>query len=665
MIIKKLSLHNFRQFQGDHVIEFSTDESQNITLILGDNTSGKTTLLQSFLWCFYGAANFKSKDSLLSSFVAQQTLFNKETADIKVAIELEHQGIDYTIERSLMHYVTGSESKGFELKTNTISKVEMHYKTTSGGTDKIPPHQIQNKINEILPEDLAIYFLYDTERFGNITSKADVTNSVKGILGLTVLDNMIKHLGSASKSRSVLGQLNSNLNLEGNKKAAEAYKEFTEAEEKRELIQERIAQKNKEIEAYQKAANAKKDILRSLENTAQLQADKDKKLKFYNLEKNTLNDAQTQFYNSFKNNTHMFLGFSLFQKALNELSNTDFDKTSIRDMNANSIKDIIERGICVCGTKIENESEAYKHLTNEMRYLPPESIGTIVKYFKEKLNMSLNTSSSFYSQLENCYKNILASVQRLSELEDEIQYLNDELEKYDSVDKHQEVLLELEAKIATINKDIAHLNQELGITQKTIKENKDIYAKNIQTSDRNNELLGYIGYAEEILNWVTSHRDNREKEIKEQLEDKVNTYFSKMYHGNRKVTIDKNFRVNLVTTDLTEDIHTDESQGLETVKNFAFISGLVDLAKEKLKNAYEKDAESYPLILDAPFSNADEKHVKNISEVLPNVANQLIFIIMAKDWNYAEKSLSNKVGKEYYLDKQSEISTKIKEVNKI
>lgn len=660
MIIKKLSLHNFRQFQGDHVIEFSNNESQNITLILGDNTSGKTTLLQSFLWCFYGTANFKSKDSLLNSFVAQQTLLNNATADIKIIIDLEHQGIDYTIERSLTHYVKGSE-----LKANALSKVEMHYKKTNGGTEKIPSHQIQNKINEILPEDLSIYFLYDTERFGNVTSKTDVTNSVKGILGLTVLDNMIKHLGSATKSRSVLGQLNGNLNLEGNKKAAEAYKRFTEAEEKLELLEERIAQKRKEEQAYKRAADEKKDILRSLEKTAQLQAEKDKKLKLYNFEKNALTDAQNQFYNSFRNQTHMFLGFSLFQKALNELSNADFDKTSIRDMNANAIKDIINRGICVCGTKIETESDAYNHLTNEMRYLPPESIGTIVKYFKDKLNMSLSTSSGFYSQLENSYKNILTAVQRLSELEDEIQYLNDELKKHDSVDKHQAVLLELESKIATLNKDIAQLNQELGVTHKAIKDNKEIYEKNIQTSDKNNELLGYIGYAEEILNWVTAHRDNREKEIKEQLENKVNTYFLKMYHGKRKVTIDKNFRVNLVTTDLSEDIHTDESQGLETVKNFAFISGLVDLAKEKLKNAYEKDAEAYPLILDAPFSNADEKHVKNISEVLPNVANQLILIVMAKDWNYAEKSLSNRVGKEYYLDKQSEISTKIKEVSKL
>ncbi|WP_214814186.1 hypothetical protein [Exiguobacterium sp. s196] len=102
-----------------------------------------------------------------------------------------------------------------------------------------------------------------------------------------------------------------------------------------------------------------------------------------------------------------------------------------------------------------------------------------------------------------------------------------------------------------------------------------------------------------------------------------------------------------------------QNTGLETVKNFAFISGLVHLAKQKLADDYEKNAEAYPLILDAPFSNADEKHVKNISEVLPNVANQLILIVMAKDWNYAKDSLVDKVGAEYYLNKRSEIFTEI------
>lgn len=70
----------------------------------------------------------------------------------------------------------------------------------------------------------------------------------------------------------------------------------------------------------------------------------------------------------------------------------------------------------------------------------------------------------------------------------------------------------------------------------------------------------------------------------------------------------------------------DTSPGLDTVKNFAFIAGIVDLARKKAQqkgddlDVIEYSSEPYPIVMDAPFSNADEKHIANISKVLPQVS---------------------------------------------
>ena len=69
--------------------------------------------------------------------------------------------------------------------------------------------------------------------------------------------------------------------------------------------------------------------------------------------------------------------------------------------------------------------------------------------------------------------------------------------------------------------------------------------------------------------------------------------------------------------------------------------------------------ESYPLVMDAPFSNADETHIKNISGVLPEVANQVIMFVMEKDWQYAETVMAARVGKYCKLMKRSESNTMI------
>ena len=47
MLIKKLVLNNFRQFKGKQELSFSCDPEKNVTILLGDNTFGKTTISSS------------------------------------------------------------------------------------------------------------------------------------------------------------------------------------------------------------------------------------------------------------------------------------------------------------------------------------------------------------------------------------------------------------------------------------------------------------------------------------------------------------------------------------------------------------------------------------------------------------------------------------------
>ncbi len=650
-------LKNFRQFYKENIIEFAQHKNQNITLVLGDNTSGKTTLLQAFLWVFYGEANFRRKEALLNSKVAEEMLQSNEEENVEIEIELEHQGVEYTIHRKLTYYF---DDNG--VRPNKTSEVRMTYKDINGETESIVPHKIPNKISEILPKNLSPYFLYDTERFDSVATKSDVANSVKGILGLTVLENIRAHLGTIGRSKSVIGKLYASLNEKGAKEASEAYEILTENTKEKKRLEEKIQNGTEELENYRKLIAEKQNILKDLAASAFSQEQKEKAV--LNLEsiKEKKYDAENAFQKLFQQDIWQYFGMPLFNRVKDNLEETQLDQKAIRDMNVNAIEDIIERGTCVCGTKIEKGNAAYAYLLEEMQYLPPESIGTLIKYFKKEAVNNYKSGEKSFTGLEATYKSLVSYDNTIGDLEDEIQILNDELIQQDDIGEHQQQLLSYESKILHFEQQLGILNQRLGILTKEIISNEEKYEKNIDVSEKNKEIYRYLAYAEEIVNWSINQYTSREEAIKIQLENKVNEYFQQMYHGSRRLEITDKFEVKLITTDLKIEIQTDESQGLGTVKNFAFIAGLVDLAKEKLVNSIEKDAEEYPLILDAPFSNADEKHVENISNILPKVANQLILIVMAKDWNYAKKSLSSKIGKEYLLDKQTEVHTLIKEV---
>lgn len=97
------------------------------------------------------------------------------------------------------------------------------------------------------------------------------------------------------------------------------------------------------------------------------------------------------------------------------------------------------------------------------------------------------------------------------------------------------------------------------------------------------------------------------------------------------------------------------------MKSFAFISGLLNVAKESLTDEDGINPEPYPLVMDAPFSNVDEGHIRNISKILPRVAEQVIMMIMFKDWEHVKPEIKETIGKQYIFEKQSETHTIIRE----
>ena len=86
MKIESITLHNFRQYIGTQTIEFSTDENKRVTVLVGDNTSGKTTLIRAFEWCLYRKNGFDNP-ILLNDEVAKQ-MEESETQDVIVTIIL-------------------------------------------------------------------------------------------------------------------------------------------------------------------------------------------------------------------------------------------------------------------------------------------------------------------------------------------------------------------------------------------------------------------------------------------------------------------------------------------------------------------------------------------------------------------------------------------------
>lgn len=75
MQIYSIEMKNFRCFFGTQRIDFSTDAEKNITLIHAQNGVGKTTLLNSILWCFYEKVSkgFEKPNNIINEEALKKT----------------------------------------------------------------------------------------------------------------------------------------------------------------------------------------------------------------------------------------------------------------------------------------------------------------------------------------------------------------------------------------------------------------------------------------------------------------------------------------------------------------------------------------------------------------------------------------------------------------
>lgn len=659
MLIKTLRMENFRQFRGTTKVDFSCDPEKNVTIILGDNTFGKTTLLQAFNWCFYNKVNFDQRPDFLLNYELSEEMRNGEQQIVEVEITVLHDGTEYVITRTQRYTCANGNVRG-----ESVPNIKVSYKQEDGQTESVKAAQVDNVINNILPEDLSTYFFFDTERVSSISTRKDVAEAVKGLLGLSIMDSAIKHLGDRAKKTTVIGKLYGSMNLDGDVKAQEALNRIQTAEEKRNAIAGQLEDCASQISQYDARKEQLDAILRDNQTTTTLQKKKEDLERRISLERKALSEAITQYFREFNAGSLAFFAQPLLSTASAFLKEVKVDDKGIRDLTKPTIMELIKRGRCICGQEIRDGNEAYQHLMAELAYVPPESIGNTVRHYKERLSSFSRPAERTYSSLDERYRAILRSKNRIQEWEDEHQTIGTQISGKENMRRYEQELADIRVRLRDIHAKKDRLNRDDGALKSDIDRWKKLYDSLTAVSEKNRQAMELIVYAEEIKGWLEETYKDKELTIREDLEAKVNEIFERMYHGHRRVTIDAKYHVELLTTVSDREIAAGESEGSNRVKNFAFIAGLVAMAKGKIitdssENGINLSSEPYPLVMDAPFSNADETHTANISKVLPEIAEQVIMFVMQKDWNYAEPVMNERVGKRYHLNKDSETCTHI------
>lgn len=551
MIIKSLELHNFRQFMDDEdghgqKIIFSTDPDKKATLLIAKNATGKTTLLQSFSWIFYGEAtgiksiiNVDMKNDMLPS----------EQRKIEGIIVLEHLGRDYVIDRYAM-------AQKFNVQVRVgESFLKITYTDEDGNSKELLDYDATSLVTEIVPKDLFPYFFFQGENIeaigqeissGKSSGNSKFVKAIRGMLGFNWLYNEQTDLKAVIRDYQNEIAANSTdkktqeLQTKINTAVANIEKytdEKTTLESSLEELKRSKEEVSDEIIKSGDVADKQRETIRL--GVAIERAEKDIEAK------------RKGVFSDFSEYGYRILAQDLIKDTLEFLKeNNDDASKGVPGMEARAIRYVLDgyfkEGECFCGQDVNSLSEKCKlRLEQLIKYLPPNNLGESIKSFESTATVRIQGGDEFLKKhradietIANAENSVVSDKKRKSEIDEEIK-------SYPDMAKKKERERKLENDIFHTGKEIARREELIRVNENT-KASAEKEKEGYRSKDeRVLKLTEYEKQATKVYERIKQFCERKEKEKKEQLQNAINEIFNEVFDVNIMMELDANYNMKL------------------------------------------------------------------------------------------------------------------------
>lgn len=661
MLLQSIKLRNFRQFRDESIDFADGNNGKNVTIIIGENGTGKTTFAQAFFWCMYGETEFSDKN-ILNKLVATEMRPGQEQK-VQVTLKLRHGEVDYTLVREQIYRKDNSNRIKAD---NTVFDIAT--KDSSGNTNYIKKSQCESEVKSILPRELSRYFFFDGERIekmskdiSNGKKATDFAEAVKGLLGLNAIYSAIQHFNPRVRT-SVISSYEASYNSQSNAKIQDYTNTIERCKNDIAVIDARIEELESEIESAQTRRTEKTEEIKQYAEGEELQEKKEKLQRKISAAEKSKSNVYKLISKDFNGNSSSFFSISLVKRALELLSEKDIAGKDIPYMHAKTIEYLLKQKVCLCGTHLDEGTVAYNKVKELIDFLPPQSISTTISDFKKESQRRANGRQDVFGQVSDHLAVISKQDDDLADLRDDLSIIEKKLSGGDVRTKVRAINNEIQICTQTINRHNRERDDKIAekARKESEKERADTERRKLTLlDDKNKKIEIYKAYAERIYKELQAVYASSEAEIRDCLQTTINDIFKQIYEGGLYLTIDDKYHISVYATDYDGDVEASTAQSISVI--FAFITGIIKMARDN-RNAVDKDAqllssEPYPLVMDAPLSAFDKRRIKTVCEALPETAEQIIIFIKDTDGELAENYMGARIGSRHYLDKKNEFET--------
>lgn len=691
MLIKEITLNNFRIYKGRNTINLLPSEDKNIIVVSGKNGFGKTTFLMSLVWCLYGR-QMENVDDLYKKVIEESGGYTKYIAktlnrlaksenDTKFSVSVVFQDVK-------IPEITCNEvriTRTFDDITSSSDKVEVLI-------DGFPNELIRELTTEgkqdgeeifirdfILPIEVAKFFFFDAEKIVTIAENNSPEQR-------RILSKAYTEVLGIKKYEDLKDQLES-LQDDYRKKSAtkEEQKEFNQIETDIKNKQLEIDNIEKHItdlhdEKVEKKADSEEIQIRLIKDGSIISPEELEKLKNRESEQEIkIEDLQNQLKDLFDlipfglsgeilmdvfNQTKSEKNYkeNLFKQddveaktksILNDIEEEKKNYPSIidrdtRDFYENQIKNLIKKYFFSNVADIPSDFRQLHDFADSQ----VNEIGTLINNLSGSFSKEFNTLTDAYQRAKNDIDKIRRDI-RNAEKDADDDYTAELRNKKHKLDERVSAIDNeigrLYLQIETIKDEIKALKQKQEILRKKLDDTRNYTAKEEKTQEVINQLKDFIN----------KFRNSTKQKLSENILNELNVLMHKKGFI-KDVVVDINQDGNDVDINLLDERGQKiDKSGLSKGESQMYASAL-------LKSLVDESDIEFPVFIDSPMQKFDKEHAENvIKEFYPNVSKQVvIFPLIHKELTEAEyELLKPNVCRTYIIENVNNDKSQFTEVN--
>ena len=660
MLLKWIELQNFRQFKNVHVDFAEGNDGKNVTIIIGQNGAGKSTIEQAFFWCLYSKTSFT--DPIMLNRDVQESMPPGKAESVKVELCLYHKGTEYRLTRELDY----TKDYSGTVKAAKEARFNIAFRAEDGTTKYIEPDLQQAEVEDIMPQSLSQYFFFDGERIEQMAKEItgndqndDFKIAVRGMLGLGGIMNAIRHFKEVrSGKNTVIGYYNNQFTKE-NVALEQVLQQIEENERKLADIQDElnlydseISKAEVELERYRNDITAYEKWKEILEVVDGYDSD------ISNAEA-AKHKAIAEATRLFRRDLSSFLSLSLINRAANFIDSQNLADANLPGVRKETIDYLIANKKCLCGREIIPGTETYDHLQHLYDFLLPKSSAAIAKEFKSECLKRIESSGDMYEDI----KLKVYAVQEQEKIREQKQKVRDRFTESPIVqDNINDKFCQIKKQISCCEMIISESRKKrdrLKALQKSLRKdlrNYKVKLTDISSRDeQNRKTVIYLAYANRIYEELITEYTAEEAAVKTNLQDTINHIFDDIYKDELHLEIKDNYKISVRDTRYESGVET--SQGQSQAIILAFILSLIKIKKEVMEKEGAQ-GDIYPLVLNAPLSLFDKTRIDAVCRKIPQIAEQVVIFIKDTDEEFIKEKMAGHIGKQYYFEKRSEFDSR-------